>query len=95
MYVPNNHISDPITLERGVRQGCSLSPLLYILVLEPFAIKIREDEQISGVKLPGTSKTSKISLYAGDSFGYLHLGPICAACTLLVHAVRTGLGCKT
>ena len=65
--IVNNHISDPITLERGVRQGCSLSPLLYILVLEPFAIKIREDEQISGVKLPGTSKTSKISLYADDS----------------------------
>jgi hypothetical protein len=50
-----------------VRQGCSLSPLLYILVLEPFAIKIREDEQISGVKLPGTLKTSKISLYANNS----------------------------
>jgi hypothetical protein len=41
--IVNNHISDPITLERGVRRGCSLSPLLYILVLEPFAIKIRED----------------------------------------------------
>ena len=65
--IVNNHISDPITLHRGVRQGCSLSPLLYVLVLEPFAIKIRGDEQITGVKLPGTSQICKLSLYADDS----------------------------
>lgn len=65
--IVNNHISDPITLQRGVRQGCSLSPLLYVLCLEPFAIKIREDEQISGVKLPGNCNSIKLSLYADDS----------------------------
>lgn len=37
--IVNNHISDPITLHRGLRQGCSLSPLLYVLCLKPFAIK--------------------------------------------------------
>jgi hypothetical protein len=58
-----------------VRQGCSLSPLLYVLVLEPFSIKIREDEQISGIKLPGTSKLSKISLYADDSLALCTSGP--------------------
>jgi hypothetical protein len=88
--IVNNHILDPIILERRVRQDCSLSPLLYNLVIEPFTIKIGEDGQISGVKFPDTSKSSRISL-----FGYLYLGPVRVACTLLVHAVRTGLGCKT
>lgn len=41
--------------------------MLYVLCLEPFAIKIREDEQISGVKLPGNCNSIKLSLYADDS----------------------------
>lgn len=65
--IVNNHISDSFLLHRGVRQGCSLSPLLYVLILEPFARKIREDTQILGIKLPGTSEMAKLSLYADDS----------------------------
>lgn len=65
--IVNNHISDPITLHRGLLQGCSLSPLLYVLCLKPFAIKIRNDQQISGVKFPGNSTLFKLSLYADDS----------------------------
>lgn len=42
-------------------------PIIICFSLEPFAIKIREDEQISGIKLPGSSKLSKLSLYADDS----------------------------
>ena len=33
----NNHISDPFPVKRGVRQGCSLSMLLYVICFEPFA----------------------------------------------------------
>jgi hypothetical protein len=39
--IVNNHISVPFPYSRGVRQGCSLSPLLFVLCLEPMAIKIR------------------------------------------------------
>lgn len=78
--IVNNHISDSFLLHRGVRQGCSLSPLLYVLILEPFAIKIREDTQISGVKLPGTSEMAKLSLYADDSLA------ICT-CDVSIHRV--------
>ena len=34
---------------RGVRQGCILSPLLFILVVELLAIKVRADKQIVGL----------------------------------------------
>jgi len=67
----NGFISDQFSVTRGVRQGCSLSPLLYVLILEPFARKIREDSTIEGIKLPGQSDFAKLSLYADDSTGIL------------------------
>ncbi|MCG8049147.1 MAG: reverse transcriptase domain-containing protein [Candidatus Thiodiazotropha endolucinida] len=69
--IVNNYISGPFNIARGVRQGCSLSPLLYFLVIEPFANKIRSDSSIKGLQLPGSSEFSKISLYADDSTAIL------------------------
>lgn len=63
----NNFISERFPILRGVHQGCSLSPLLYVIILEPFANKIRRDPLIKGLNLPGTTDTAKISLYADDS----------------------------
>ena len=63
----NGHISDSFNVERSVRQGCSLSPLLYILCMEPFANKIRKDKMIEGLKLPGSNNECKISQYADDT----------------------------
>ena len=65
--IVNGHISNSFNVERSVRQGCSLSPLLYVLCIEPFAIKIRKDNHIKGLKLPGTDKTATISQYADDT----------------------------
>ena len=69
--IVNNIISDPVKITRSVKQGCSLSPLLYVLCLEPFAIKVRNDSSITGVNLPGSTDTSKITLFADDSTGVL------------------------
>ncbi|KAJ1209773.1 hypothetical protein NDU88_005146, partial [Pleurodeles waltl] len=44
--------------------GCPLSPLLFLLAMEPLAATIRNSQQITGISLPGGS--SKIYLYADD-----------------------------
>ncbi len=62
----NGHISEPFSLSRGVRQGCPLSPLLYILALEPLGCALRADPNITGVKLPGGTE-ARVSMYADDT----------------------------
>ena len=63
----NNFISPSFSVNRGVRQGCSLSPLLYVLCFEPFAQKIRSLDDIKGLKRHGSKEQLKLILYADDS----------------------------
>ena len=63
----NGFITDSFQVKRSVRQGCSLSPLLYVLCMEPFAHRIRLDPMIKGIPLPGTVEEVKISQYADDT----------------------------
>ena len=80
----NNFISEPFSLEKGVRQGCALSPLLYVLVAEVLACMIREDKDIHGIPLPDTNEHCKISQYADDtSLTLLHKNSIEKAFTVL------------
>lgn len=64
--VCTNNVKSPLVyLGRGTRQGCPLSPLLFVIALEPFAELIRNNPMIKGVTT-GT-KYHKISLYADDT----------------------------
>ena len=63
----NGHLGECFRLGAGVRQGCPLSPLLYVLYLEPLAAAIRADRGIRGFPVPGTVERVKLSLYADDA----------------------------
>ena len=63
----NGYISGFFDLSRGVRQGCPLSPLLYVLVSEVLAANIRCNTRISGLHIPGFPPLSQISQYADDT----------------------------
>ena len=60
----NGHASDFFQFRRGVRQGCPLSGLLFVLTIEVLAQAIRQNENIRGLKINGIEL--KVSMYADD-----------------------------
>ena len=61
----NGWNSDYFHLERGVRQGCPLSPYLFIIAVELLAINIRLNPTIKGIKIG--EKIYKIKQFADDT----------------------------
>lgn len=59
----NGGLSAPFGVNRGIRQGCSLSGMLYSIAIEPFLLKLRK--ALMGVTLYGEQKLY-LSAYADD-----------------------------
>ena len=60
-------------MERGIRQGCPVSAILFILVVEVLAINIRENKNINGLEAVFTHKQKyiKLSQYADECTVFL------------------------
>ncbi|KAK3518288.1 hypothetical protein QTP86_003217 [Hemibagrus guttatus] len=70
--IVNGHCSGLIEQRGGVRQGCPLSPLLYVLYLEPLAERLRREPAFQGLHIPGAGGTrAKVSVYADDATLFL------------------------
>ena len=61
----NGYYSNYFKLTRGIRQGCPISALLFILVAEILAISLRQDTSIHGINLCNT--IFKIKMLADDT----------------------------
>ncbi|KAI3374546.1 hypothetical protein L3Q82_021112 [Scortum barcoo] len=55
----NGGLSAPFRVQRGIRQGCCLSGMLYSLAIEPLLHKLRN--KLSGVCVPGCDVSFKLS----------------------------------
>ena len=60
----NGYLSDFFTIKRGVRQGCPLSPYLFIIGIEILSYAIRNNNNIKGIEINGTEV--KNTLFADD-----------------------------
>ena len=68
----NDFLSNPILLERGVRQGDALSPMLYVLCVEALACKIRASPDVKGFLLPGAGGLEfRVCQYADDTTAFV------------------------
>lgn len=91
----NGKLTHPVFLGRGVRQGCPLSPLLYVLVSEVFSTQIRKCKEIEGFRLPGGGGLQfKISQYADDVTNFVKTERSLHNLLKVVHKYEQGSGAK-
>ena len=60
------YMTNYFKISRGMRQGCPLSPFLFILAVELLASKIRQLQDCKGIPLPNHQEV-KISQFADDT----------------------------
>ena len=91
----NNWLTERISLERGVRQGDPLSPLLYVLCSKVLAILIRGSPRIEGFLLLGSGDLqAKVRLYADDTTLLLKDSRSLASLFELIDLFEKGTGAK-
>ena len=74
----NRNMSQSFLIERGVRQGCPLSMILYIILAEVTIENKRQNKNIKGITV--SQKDIKVSafaddttLYIGENSSFIHL----------------------
>ena len=65
----NGSMSQSFLIERGVRQGCPLSMILYIILAEVTIENIRQNKNIKGITI--SQKEIKVSAFADDTTLYI------------------------
>ena len=62
----NGHASKHFFLQRGVRQVCPLSGMLFVIAIELLAQSIRHSDIIKGIKVQANQEI-KLTQYADDT----------------------------
>ena len=68
----NGHLSEEFKMTRGIRQGCPVSALIFILSLEILGLKIKQQDELKGLNLGYPNKLVKTVQYADDCIAFLN-----------------------
>ena len=61
------YISKEYDMERGVRQGCPISPYMFLLVAEMLSLKVNQCDKIKGIKIFDNYPPHKLKQFADDT----------------------------
>ena len=69
----NGYISEKIMIEQGIRQGCPISCLIFIICTEFMALKIKQSEEVKGIDIQTHlgKRNLKVTQYADDTCLFL------------------------
>lgn len=65
----NGHLSNAFSISNGTRQGCPLSPLIFVLALEPCLTHLKNNPNIKGITI--AKSTYKLAAFADDILLFL------------------------
>ena len=88
--VINGFLSKVIPCERGVRQGCPLSSMLFALFVEPLAIAVRREYAIFGFKLPMGSEIKMVQHSDDMNFLVTNMDSVLAIIRIIEAYGKTG-----
>ena len=71
----NGWLSEPVVITRGVRQGCPLSPSLYVIYIEAMVRALSSHHLLSGCPIPG-QQNWKCLAYADDILVACHASEV-------------------
>ena len=63
----NGFLTKYFSIKNGIRQGCPISALLYVLAAEPLQCIISDNNNISGISIPLSDKVAKMFQHADDT----------------------------
>lgn len=66
----NGSLCATFNVQRGVRQGCAMSGLLYVLAIEPLLSMLRN--KLKGLTLPQCINAFHLSAYADDVIAFIN-----------------------
>ena len=70
--IANQHQSNRFDIKSGIKQGCALSMVLYVIAIEELLLKINRNTDIKGIKMDILKPIEiKSSAYADDIVGYV------------------------
>lgn len=68
----NGYFSEEFPVTRGVKQGCPVSALLFILAIEILGLRIRQNQELKGFNLGFPNNVVKTIQYADDCVFCVH-----------------------
>jgi hypothetical protein len=67
----NGFLSEPVPMTRGIRQGCPLAPLLFILAIDPLYPRLLKDPRLEEPLPACPNVIPSVAGYADDTGSYL------------------------